>query len=126
MRSVIRFGIVGIVNTSVHIAVASTWIHFMNNSPSLANGVAFTVATVFSYAMNTLWSFSGEFDRATFVKFWLVALFGLPLAAGIAGIANWMGLHYTYGIAAVVCVMPPVNFVLHNSWTYRIPTAHKY
>jgi putative flippase GtrA len=125
-RRAMRFGITGGINTSLHIAVASSWIHFVHPDPSFANGVAFLVATMFSYATNTLWSFSGQFDRATFVKFWLVALLGLPLTAGIAGVANWMGLHYAYGIAAVVCVMPPINFMMHNFWTYRIPATPKY
>jgi putative flippase GtrA len=115
----VRFGITGVLNTALHIAVASGWIYFVHSNPSIANGVAFTVATTFSYIMNTLWSFSSQFDRMTFVKFWLVALLGLPLSAGIAGLVDWLGLHYAYGIATVVCVMPPFNFALHYFWTYR-------
>jgi hypothetical protein len=28
-------------------------------------------------------------------------------------------LHYWLGIGLVVCVVPPVTFLLHSLWTYR-------
>lgn len=118
-KRALRFGVTGVLNTAVHVVTASLWIHMVHPNPSMANGVAFTVATLISFTVNTLWSFAGAFNKATFIKFWSVALLGLPLSAGIAGVVDLLGFGYGYGIAAVVCVMPPVNFVLHNFWTYR-------
>ncbi|WP_294769610.1 GtrA family protein [uncultured Rhodoferax sp.] len=115
----LRFGITGVLNTAVHVVTASAWIHTVHPNPALANGVAFSVATLFSYGVNTWWTFATTFKRQTLIRFFAVALIGLPLSAGIAGAVDWLGYGYAYGIAAVVCTMPPVNFLLHHFWTYR-------
>lgn len=119
-RRAIRFGLTGILNTVVHAVTASLWIHAVHPNPGVANGVAFTVATLFSFTINTLWSFSQPLEKVVFFRFFVVALLGLPLSAGIATVVDWLGYSYVYGIAAVVCLLPPVNFVLHNFWTYRV------
>ncbi len=115
----VRFGVTGLLNTAVHVVTASLWIHAVHTNPSLANGIAFIVATLFSYAMNTWWTFATTFSKNTLARFSVVALIGLPLSAGIAGVVDWLGYGYAYGIAAVVCIMPPVNFLLHYFWTYQ-------
>jgi hypothetical protein len=48
---------------------------------------------------------------------------GLVLSAGLAQCVDWWGFSYGYGIAAVVLVMPPFNFLLHHFWTYAKPEA---
>jgi len=37
----------------------------------------------------------------------------------VSGLAHWFGFHYAIGIALVVVTVPPLTFVLHNSWTYN-------
>jgi putative flippase GtrA len=114
-----RFAVTGVFNTALHSVVAVLWIQHISDKPSVANAVAFTVATFASFFINTLWSFSSVPDRFILSKFMVVALVGLPIAAGVSGLVDEMGLQYQIGIAAVLCVMPPVNFLLHNFWTYR-------
>ena len=38
----------------------------------------------------------------------------------MSGAAQYYGLHYWYGIGLVVCIVPPVTFLLHNFWTYKV------
>lgn len=123
-QRVVRFAITGVLNTAVHVVVATALIRLLHAAPALANGVAFCVATVFSFAMNTLWSFRQRLERRTFFRFLLVSLLGLPMSSGLAGLVDWLGFHYAFGIAAVVLVMPPVNFLLHNFWTYKKSQQH--
>ncbi len=118
-RRFLRFAATGLFNTALHAAVATAWINLVSPTPSIANAIAFTIATIASFFINTLWSFSSAVDRVVLVKFLLVAMVGLPIAAGVSGLADWFGFSYQIGIAAVVCVMPPVNFLMHNFWTYR-------
>ena len=85
----------------------------------MANGIAFLLATIFSYTINTLWSFSSLLHRRTLVRFGVVTILGGVLAMLISGLADIHGLHYAIGIALVATFVPPVTFLLHNSWTYK-------
>ena len=117
---IFRFAITGIFVTLVHVIVAMLWILWVNHEPSLANAIAFIVATLVSFVINTFWSFASEMNSLVLAKYVTVALIGLFLSAGVAWAVDQMGFTYPYGIAAVVCVMPPVNFAMHHFWTYRI------
>lgn len=120
-----RFAVTGVFVTLVHVAVATAWIRLVSPFPALANAIAFLVATGVSYVINTLWSFSSDMAQHVLFRFFVVALVGLSLSAGVSHVVDMLGFSYPYGIAAVVCVMPPVNFLLHNFWTYRQPKSRQ-
>lgn len=119
IRRGVRFAITGIFVTVLHALVAVLFINFIAPQPPLANGVAFTVATVVSYVINTTWSFSARLHGKTLLRFLLVSLGGFLLAMFVAWAAQIAGLHYLLGIAAVALTIPAFTFVLHNFWTYR-------
>lgn len=85
----------------------------------LANGVAFATATVFSYLINTLWSFSSRLHGRNLRRFVLVSALGCLLAVAVSGLAEHYGLPYELGIVLVVLSVPPATFLLHSLWTYR-------
>lgn len=121
-----RFGVTGVANTGIHAATAVLCLEgFFLGIPALvvgpvvANGVAFVVATTFSYVVNTLWSFSTEMNRKNLQRFIVVAIIGLFAAMALARLAEIIGLRPVGSVALVVCVMPFVNFGLHSLWTYR-------
>jgi hypothetical protein len=39
---------------------------------------------------------------------------------GLAGAAERAGFNYLVGILLVVCIVPPLTFVAHRCWTYRV------
>jgi putative flippase GtrA len=121
-----RFGITGLANTGIHALVAVLCLEgfflgvpWLVAGPVVANGVAFVVATVFSYVVNTVWSFSTSINRKNFQRFVVVAVIGLVAAMGLARLAELIGLPPLGGVVLVICVMPLVNFGLHSLWTYR-------
>jgi putative flippase GtrA len=118
-KQALRFALSGMLATSLHVFIATAFIQIVSPAPSLANGVAFLVATVFSYLINTIWSFSRPLHGRNLFRFCLVSFIGLFLAMFISGAAQHFGLHYWYGIFFVVCIVPPVTFFLHSFWTYR-------
>src|ERR1019366_2731272 len=115
----LRFTLSGLLVTGLHVLVATAFIQIVLLAPSLANGMAFLVATVFSYLINTMWSFSSPLHGRNLFRFCCVSCIGLFLAMTISGAAQYYGLHYLYGIGFVACIVPPVTFLLHNFWTYR-------
>ena len=115
----LRFAVTGLFVTALHALVAVLFINFVVPQPPLANGVAFAVATVVSYVINTTWSFSARLHGRTLLRFSLVSVSGFFLAMFVAWVAQMAGLHYLLGIVAVAVTIPAFTFVLHNFWTYR-------
>ncbi len=111
-----RFGVTGIANTGIHVVVAYLC---LAAGPVAANAVAFIVATLFSYVVNTLWSFSTAMTRQNLSRFIVVAIIGLLAAVLLAKVGELIGLPPMGSVWLVVCVMPFVNFGLHSLWTYR-------
>lgn len=119
IRRALRFGLTGIGVTALHALIAVLFIEYVWPLPPLANGVAFGIATVVSYVVNTTWSFSGRLHGRTLVRFVTVSVVGFFLAMLVAWIAQVAGLDYRLGIVAVALTLPVFTFVLHNFWTYR-------
>ena len=119
IKQAVRFALSGLLVTGLHTIVAVAFIQIVSPTPALANGVAFLVATVFSYLINTTWSFSVTLHGKNLFRFICVSFIGLFLAMSISGAAQYYGLHYLYGILLVVCIVPAVTFLLHSFWTYR-------
>ncbi|MCM2311648.1 MAG: GtrA family protein [Steroidobacteraceae bacterium] len=84
-----------------------------------ANGLAFSIATLLSYLLNTFWTFRRRATGANALRFWTVALLGLGLTLLLSGAAEAARLHYFVGILLVIVLVPPLTFVLHSAWTYR-------
>jgi len=119
MKRALRFAFSGLLVTALHVVIATTFIEIILLAPSIANGVAFVMATIISYLINTMWSFSSPLHGENLFRFCVVSSVGFFLAMGISGTAQYYGLHYWYGIGFVVFIVPPFTFVLHNFWTYR-------
>jgi putative flippase GtrA len=118
-RKLIKFGITGIGSTLIHVIVASILISGFTSSTQVGNGVAFIIATVFSYTVNTLWSFSNTINSKNAFRFIVASLLGLGLTILISLIADKAGLHYLLGIAIIVTTVPIYTFLVHSIWTYR-------
>ncbi|NJD07397.1 MAG: GtrA family protein, partial [Methylococcaceae bacterium] len=97
LRRIARFGISGLLVTGLHVAVAVAFIRLILPDPPLANGVAFTVATLFSYLINTLWSFSSRLHGRTLARFAVVSLIGCGLSVGLSWLAEFRALSYWIG-----------------------------
>jgi putative flippase GtrA len=123
LRQGSRFIVTGALATAIHAAIAIAFMQLIAPAPALANGCAFAMATLFSYLGNTLWSFSSSIRARTFLRFLAVSAGGCLLAMGVAGAADAAGWNYLVGILLVVCVVPPVTFVAHRRWTYRVPAT---
>ncbi|MGN8276539.1 GtrA family protein [Pseudomonas sp. SMV71] len=119
LRRALRFAVTGLFVTAIHVLAAVFFMHLILANPPLANGFAFLVATVVSYLINTLWSFSSRLHGRTLYRFVLVSTGGFALAMLVAWVAQSAGLNYLAGIAAVALIIPAFTFILHNFWTYR-------
>lgn len=119
VRRPIFFLLVGVLATAVHVAVASVLITGAGWRVVFANGVAFCVATLASYSLNSRLTFQQPLSGRTLQRFLAVATAGLALSMAISGGAERAGLHYLVGIALVVSGVPVLSYLAHSRWTYR-------
>ncbi len=119
-NKLIKFGVVGVFATLIHIVIASWLIEGSIQSPvPVANIIAFLFATSFSYIGNTKWSFAEQFNRSNGSRFAVTASIGCVLAFSLSWLAQGMGFHYLIGIALIVLCIPAMTFLSHFFWTYR-------
>jgi len=117
--SLVKYYAIGIVATLIHIIIVAILIESFGSKAGVANGIAFTLATIFSYVMNTYWSFQSKMSFVILCRFWSVAALGCLLAVIISSFAESLGFHYLIGIAMVMSVVPIISYALHRNWTYR-------
>ncbi|GLC91572.1 hypothetical protein Tamer19_09800 [Cupriavidus sp. TA19] len=113
-----RFGVSGMIATGIHVAVATQLIWLLHASQVSANGIAFVIANIGSYLLNTIWSFGARPTRDSYLRFLAVSLLGLALTLAISAGAQVAGVGYWVGLAAILSVVPVITFVLHRRWTY--------
>ncbi len=111
----------GVAATIIHVAVATVLITKLATATYIANPIAFVIATCFSYATNTLWSFTRRMSRRTLWRYVGVSVVSLLATAAVSAAADAAHLDYRIGIALVILIVTPMNFALHSLWTYRLP-----
>jgi len=115
-----KFGVTGVGSTLIHALIALTLISGFGTNTQVGNGSAFIVATLFSYTINTLWSFSNRINRRNALRFVIASLIGLALTVLISWVADSVfRVHYLIGIAMVIIIVPIYTFIIHSYWTYR-------
>jgi putative flippase GtrA len=114
-----RFGTTGVLATAVHVVVAVSFISQFGVRPYIANPIAFLIATSFSYAINTLWSFSSRMSHRTLWRYATVSVVVCVATMAIAAAAEQARWDYRIGIMLVIVLVTPTTFTLHSLWTYR-------
>jgi len=117
--SLIKYYLIGGIAVLLHIVIVVVVIELWDLLPSLANAIAFILATIFSSIANTYWSFQANLNGVVLFRFWCVAALGLCLAIIISGIADYLRFHYLLGVMMVVSITPVVSYTLHKNWTYK-------
>jgi len=117
-HSLLRFAIVGVLATGIHVVLVSVLIPFLHVDVGISNGIAFILATLSSNYLNTKWSFGAQFNKRTVVRFWIVAVAGGLTAIYLARLAENAGLHYLAGVTLIVFTLPVLTYLAHRFWTY--------
>jgi putative flippase GtrA len=124
MIQAIKFGIVGVSNTLISMAVyylcLALGIHYI-----AANVLGFIVGTINAYFWNNKYVFKKQENEVRDTKKSVIKVFisyGFTLGLSTMLLAFWVdGLHISDKIAPVLnlLVTIPVNFVLNKFWAFR-------
>ena len=115
-----RFCLVGLANTGVHMAVVLLLAEILRWQPTWANVSAFICANLFSYAVNSRWTFASmQGDRTRYLRFLAVSLTGLAISWACVRLAIQLNLHYLIGVAGSVLLVAVSGYVLNRLFVFR-------
>ena len=116
----LRFAIVGLLASAVHVGAALWLIERGGLVVLVANALAFLLAVLVSYGGNHAWTFRrrGGHERH-FPRFLAIAVLGLALNQAIVFTAVTVaGLAYLYAIGIVVLAVPGLTFLAIRHWAF--------
>jgi len=131
IAQVLRFGVVGLSATLIHVAVflLLTGVQFSEGSrldPQVANLLAWMSAFVVSFLGHYHWTFAGLQDpgsRSTYqtlLRFLVVSLLGLGLNSGLVLlVVDVLGRPPVVAAVFMATLTPAVSFVISRYWAFR-------
>jgi putative flippase GtrA len=120
-RSVLTFGVIGVVNTSLHFGTVVALVELFGANPVAANVFGFVLANVGSYFANCYLTFRQAPTWARFRTFAAVSLASLLLAVVLSAFVEMMGWHYAVGLGLILVCGPVMTYLLHKKVTFRKP-----
>ena len=113
-----KFGLVGLFNTLVHAVVLFASVELLSLDPVTGNLMAFLVANMASFIMNSYWTFKAPPEVRRYGKFFAGSLLALGLTLGIAAVFEFVGLHYGLGFLCVIFLVPALNYWMLKRWAF--------
>ena len=120
MGQLMRFGVIGVIATVIHVAIALLLHHLIGVSPLWSNAIAFITAWMFSYVGNRVWTFESETRHTRAIpRYFLVSCCGFALNQLIVFVTvSWWGWPFWLALACAVTIVPLISFTASRYWAY--------
>lgn len=115
----IRFNIVGLASTLLHVAVAFALLDILDFSLMASNVGAFAVAISFSYMGHARWSFETNGELKSMLRFCVASGVNLLLIIGISHVVTVSQWQPYMGIVLVAVIIPLVGFFMQKLWVFE-------
>lgn len=115
---IVRYAFVGVCNTLVHLAVVLIVLNIIGLGQMVANSIAYVVSSIFSFFMNSKWSFRQKPNSRNFSRFQVVTLVGLLVSSGIGFAGDYFNWNFIVTVLYVAVAVPFVSFMLHRKYTF--------
>tara|TARA_B100000508_G_scaffold31981_1_gene24600 strand:+ start:36939 stop:37346 length:408 start_codon:yes stop_codon:yes gene_type:complete len=121
-HSIVRFFIVGVMNTSLDFAIFTTLYYGLEWNVAVANILAFCAALINSYTLNRKWSFSAlPQDHKTehqFILFTIVSLCTVALSTSIIVFGSvWLPVIILK--LSTILLIPVLNYLSYKHIVFR-------
>ena len=113
-----KFGLVGLINTLIHAVILFAAVEVSKLHPVVGNFMAFLGANMASFIMNSYWTFKTSPEVRRYGKFLTSSLLALGLTLGIAGIFEFLGIHYGLGFLCIILLVPALNYWMLKRWAF--------
>ncbi len=116
--SIGRYGLLGFSGIAVDVAVYAGLI-LLGILPVVATVVSSFLGIVTNYVANAVFNFRVRLDRLQAVKFVIVGVIGLVVAAGVLQLALILGAGVWWAKVVSLAVVIPGQFFANKVWTFR-------
>ena len=116
--SIGRYGLLGFSGIAVDVAVYAGLV-LMGILPVVATVVSSFLGIITNYVANAVFNFRVRLDHRQAVKFIVVGVIGLVVAAGVLQLALFLGAGVWWSKVISLVVVVPAQFFANRSWTFR-------
>jgi putative flippase GtrA len=116
----IKYSVVGCISILIYFLSVFILVEVLDNNPIFGSAVAFVIMSYFSFLLNRKFTFGSDFSYNKLLRFLAVSAVGFTLNFFIMFIVvNVFSLHYSIGELVTTLVIPIINFLLNNYWTFK-------
>lgn len=119
----IKFGLVGVINTIIHLLVLYILTEYFNIYYVLSSFIGFVVAVTNSFLLNTAWTFKKEIKEKfhfRYAKFFTVSTIAAIINLSLLYlITEFIGLWYILSQIVATGFSLAINFIGNKFWTYK-------
>lgn len=124
--SLIRFGIVGVINTGVDFGVFTLYSTVFAGDPLIGQVLGYSAGFANSFIMNKLWTFESNKSkistRIQLLKFAAVNLISLCLSLAVLSLLNgYLGMNKYFAKVIATGVTQIVNYIGYKIWVFNSP-----
>lgn len=118
-KQLVIFAVIGVANTSVHAGIVILLVEIFGVRSTLANGCAFFCANIFSYILNSRYTFHANLSLGSYARFFTASLLALGLTLAISASGEVLGLSYLWTLLVLIFVVPLLSFAILKFWAFR-------
>lgn len=116
----LKYSVVGCINIGIYFLSIFVLIERYQWDPVAGSAAAFILMTIVSFLINVRFTFGGSFTHQRFFRFLVVSLVGFTLNFFLMFlIVHILSFHYLMGEFVTILIIPMVNFLLNNYWTFQ-------
>jgi putative flippase GtrA len=116
----IKYGVVGCVSILIYYLSVFVLVELLGKDPLFGTAISFIIMSYFSFLLNRKFTFGSDFSYTKLLRFLAVSAIGFTLNFLIMYlVVNVLSLHYSIGEVVTTLVIPIINFILNNYWTFK-------
>jgi len=117
-KEMITFSLIGLSNVAVYLLIVSFFIYLTELDLSFINGLAYLLSALYSFYLNTIFTFKQALNKLKLVKFLTASLFLSLLASVITAIILFFEFQYWISVIVVIFGLPILSFLIHKRWSF--------
>lgn len=116
----IKYSIVGCISVLIYFLSVFVLVELFDKDPIFASTLSFIIMTYISFLLNKKYTFGSNFSYNQLWRFLVVSAIGFTLNFSIMYlVVNILSLHYVIGELITTLIIPIINFILNNYWTFK-------
>lgn len=119
LKEYLKFSVIGISNVAIFLLLVILFNHFTEMNLTVVNGICYLLSAVYSFCLNTIFTFKQSFNKLRLVKFLTASILLSFIASAITKIVAFLNFQYWVSLAVIIFGMPLLSFFLHKYWSFK-------